>query len=129
MPTVSVVTDVAAPPATVFGVIADFSQGPRWQPNMRSARWTSPGPPRVVSTFEQTDVPLDLPSTENKPDESLPADVMNTGALWNKAARVDPISARWYLIAFHKRFALPTAQSRPRSDGMTVPSVSWPTMT
>jgi len=62
-----------------------------------------------ISTFEQTDVPLDLPSTENKPDESLPADVMNTGALWNKAARVDPISARWYLIAFHKRFALPTA--------------------
>jgi LPS export ABC transporter permease LptG len=62
-----------------------------------------------ISTFEQTDIPLDLPSTENKPDESLPADVMNTGALWNKAARVDPISARWYLIAFHKRFALPTA--------------------
>ncbi len=62
-----------------------------------------------ISTFEQTDVPLDLPSTENKPDESLPADVMNTGALWNKAARVDAISARWYLIAFHKRFALPTA--------------------
>jgi lipopolysaccharide export LptBFGC system permease protein LptF len=34
---------------------------------------------------------------------------MNTGALWQKAHRVDPISARWYLIAFHKRFALPTA--------------------
>ena len=62
-----------------------------------------------ISTFEQTDIPLDLPSTENKPDESLPADVMNTAALWKKAARVDPISARWYLIAFHKRFALPTA--------------------
>ena len=62
-----------------------------------------------ISTFEQTDIPLDLPSTENKPDESLPADVMNTGALWQKAHRVDPISARWYLIAFHKRFALPTA--------------------
>src|SRR5246500_689427 len=62
-----------------------------------------------ISTFQQTDIPLDLPSTENKPDESLPADVMNTGALWQKAARVDPISARWYLIAFHKRVALPTA--------------------
>jgi LPS export ABC transporter permease LptG len=62
-----------------------------------------------ISTFQQTDIPLDLPSSENKPDESLPADVMNTGALWSKAARVDPISARWYLIAFHKRFALPTA--------------------
>jgi LPS export ABC transporter permease LptF/LPS export ABC transporter permease LptG len=62
-----------------------------------------------ISTFQQTDIPLDLPSTENKPDESLPADVMDTAVLWHKAARVDPISARWYLIAFHKRFALPTA--------------------
>ncbi|HEY3973136.1 MAG TPA: LPS export ABC transporter permease LptF [Candidatus Sulfotelmatobacter sp.] len=62
-----------------------------------------------ISTFQETDIPLDLPSSENKADESLPADVMNTGALWQKAARVDPISARWYLIAFHKRFALPTA--------------------
>jgi LPS export ABC transporter permease LptF/LPS export ABC transporter permease LptG len=63
----------------------------------------------TISTFQQTDIPLDLPSTENKPDESLPADVMDTGALWHKAALVDPISARWYLIAFHRRFALPTA--------------------
>src|ERR1700680_3970178 len=62
-----------------------------------------------ISTFQQTDIPLDLPSTENKPDESLPADVMNTGALWQKAARVDAVSARWYLIEFHSRFALPTA--------------------
>jgi LPS export ABC transporter permease LptF len=48
-----------------------------------------------ISTFQQTDIPLDLPSTESKPDESLPAEVMDTGALWQKAARVDPISARW----------------------------------
>jgi LPS export ABC transporter permease LptF/LPS export ABC transporter permease LptG len=62
-----------------------------------------------ISTFEQTDIPIDLPSTENKPDESLPAEVMDTRTLWQKASRTDPISARWYLIAFHKRFALPTA--------------------
>ncbi len=63
----------------------------------------------TISTFQQTDIPLDLPSTEAKPDESLPAEVMDTGTLWQKAAHTDPISARWYLIAFHKRFALPTA--------------------
>jgi len=34
---------------------------------------------------------------------------MRTDALWEKAARVDPVSARWYLIEFHRRFALPTA--------------------
>jgi LPS export ABC transporter permease LptF/LPS export ABC transporter permease LptG len=62
-----------------------------------------------ISTFQETDIPLDLPSTENKPDESLPADLMDTVALWHKAGRVDPISARWYLIAFYKRFALSTA--------------------
>src|SRR5579864_5243029 len=62
-----------------------------------------------ISTFKETDIPLDLPSTENRPDESLPADLMDTSALWRRSARVDPISARWYLIAFHKRFALPTA--------------------
>ncbi len=63
----------------------------------------------TISTFQQTDIPLDLPSTESKPDESLPAEVLDTSTLWQKAALVDPISARWYLIAFHKRIALPTA--------------------
>ncbi len=62
-----------------------------------------------ISTFQQTDMPLDLASSENKPDESLPAEEMDTSALWEKAAHVDPINARFYLIAFHKRFALPTA--------------------
>ena len=62
-----------------------------------------------VSTFQQTDIPIDLPSAENKPDESLPAGVMNTWFLQEKARRVDPVSARWYLIEFHRRFALPTA--------------------
>lgn len=50
----TVATDIAAEPTDVFAVIADFEQGPRWQPNMRSVRWTSAPPPRVGSTFEQT---------------------------------------------------------------------------
>jgi|HubBroStandDraft_6_1064221.scaffolds.fasta_scaffold32555_2 LPS export ABC transporter permease LptF/LPS export ABC transporter permease LptG len=62
-----------------------------------------------ISTFQQTDIPIDLPSTENKADESLPASLMDTGALRQKASRSDPISARWYLIEYHRRFALPTA--------------------
>jgi LPS export ABC transporter permease LptF/LPS export ABC transporter permease LptG len=62
-----------------------------------------------ITTFEQTDIPIELPSTENKGDESLPASEMNTRALLQKAAHSDPISARWYLIEFHRRFALPTA--------------------
>ena len=62
-----------------------------------------------ISTFEQTDIPIELPSTEAKADESLPASLMSTWALRAKAGRVDPVSARWYLIEFHRRFALPTA--------------------
>ena len=61
-----------------------------------------------ISTFDKTDIPLDLPSS-NKPDESLPATLLDTGALLDKARHSDPVSARWYLIEFHRRFALPTA--------------------
>ena len=62
-----------------------------------------------ISTFQQTDIPIDLPSTENKSDESLPAGVMTTLELAQKARRVDETTARWYLIELHRRFALPTA--------------------
>jgi LPS export ABC transporter permease LptF/LPS export ABC transporter permease LptG len=62
-----------------------------------------------ISTFEQTDIPIELPSTENKPDESLPASLMTTGDLLRKAQRSDAVTARWDLIEFHRRFALPTA--------------------
>jgi LPS export ABC transporter permease LptF/LPS export ABC transporter permease LptG len=62
-----------------------------------------------ISTFLQTDIPIELPSAENKSEESLPTGVMDTWALRDKAGRVDPVSARWYLIEYHRRFALPTA--------------------
>jgi len=62
-----------------------------------------------ISTFQQTDIPIELPSTESKADESLPASLMDTWALREKASRATPISARWYLIEFHKRFALSSA--------------------
>ena len=62
-----------------------------------------------ISTFRQTDIPIELPSTENKTDESQPATIMDTWTLPQKASRVDPSSAQLYLIEFHRRFALPTA--------------------
>jgi LPS export ABC transporter permease LptF/LPS export ABC transporter permease LptG len=76
-----------------------------------SAHETDPKDPSryQISRFKQTDIPIELPSTENKADESQPAGVMDTWALQEKAARVDPVPARWYRIEFHRRFALPTA--------------------
>jgi LPS export ABC transporter permease LptF/LPS export ABC transporter permease LptG len=62
-----------------------------------------------ISTFQQTDIPLDLTPSENKGEEQVPVGVVSTWELPTLAKRVDPVSARWYLIEFHRRFALPTA--------------------
>ncbi len=61
-----------------------------------------------ISSFQQTDIPIELPST-NKAEETVPVGVVGTWDLRNRARRVDPVSARWYRIEFHRRFALPTA--------------------
>ncbi len=62
-----------------------------------------------ISTFHETDIPIDLPSSENKAEEQIPVKAVGTWALHERATGVDPVSARWYLIEFHNRFALPTA--------------------
>ena len=62
-----------------------------------------------ISSFEQTDLPIELPASEGKGDEQVPVKAVGTWALHDRAASVDPASARWYLIEFHNRFALPTA--------------------
>src|SRR5579863_2473307 len=62
-----------------------------------------------ISTFEETDIPIELPSSESKGEEQIPVKAIGTWALRDRAASVDPVSARWYLIEFHNRFALPTA--------------------
>jgi LPS export ABC transporter permease LptF/LPS export ABC transporter permease LptG len=61
-----------------------------------------------ISTFQQTDIPIELASSETKPEE-IPVKAIGTWALRQRAKMVDPVSARWYLIEFHNRFALPTA--------------------
>ncbi len=62
-----------------------------------------------ISTFHETDIPIELPSSENKAEEQVPVRAIPTWALRERAASVDPVSARWYLIEFYSRFALPTA--------------------
>ncbi|HZQ93659.1 MAG TPA: LPS export ABC transporter permease LptF [Candidatus Sulfotelmatobacter sp.] len=62
-----------------------------------------------ISTFQQTDIPIELPSSESRSEDSIPAGVMSTWDLPGRAIRSDPVAARWYLIEFHRRFALPTA--------------------
>jgi LPS export ABC transporter permease LptF/LPS export ABC transporter permease LptG len=61
-----------------------------------------------ISTFEQTDIPIEMASSESK-EEQIPVKAVGTWELRTKARSVDPVAARWYLIEFHNRFALPTA--------------------
>ncbi len=62
-----------------------------------------------ISTFQQTDIPIELASSENKADEQVPYKAIGTWALRQRAATADAATARLYLIEFHNRFALPTA--------------------
>jgi LPS export ABC transporter permease LptF/LPS export ABC transporter permease LptG len=62
-----------------------------------------------ISTFQQTDIPIELPSAESKADEAVPVGMMSTRALAAQTQHTDAISSRWYLIELHRRFALPTA--------------------
>ena len=41
------------PPQEVFAYLSNFENNPRWQSGMREARFTSEGPLRLGSTYEQ----------------------------------------------------------------------------
>ena len=64
-----------------------------------------------ISTFEQTDLPINLPETKAASDQTSAA--ISQLPTWQlpKEARLrrDPEVARWYWIEFHRRFALPFA--------------------
>ncbi|HTC58412.1 MAG TPA: LPS export ABC transporter permease LptF [Candidatus Sulfotelmatobacter sp.] len=62
-----------------------------------------------ISTFQQTDIPIELASSENKADEQTPVKAISTWDLHGRASSADPVSARLYRIEFYNRFALPTA--------------------
>ncbi len=75
-----------------------------------SSHETDPAQPDryQISTFEQTDIPIELASSESK-DEQIPYKAIGTRELHQRAASVDPATARLYLIEYYNRFALPTA--------------------
>jgi uncharacterized membrane protein len=54
MISVKVTVDVDRPSGQVFGYLEDVENNPRWIPNMRSCRWTTPAPVGVGSRYEQT---------------------------------------------------------------------------
>ena len=63
-----------------------------------------------ISTFDETDIPIELPPSDNKSDsESLPVTEIPSRTLLSQSQQVDPALGRLYLIEFHRRLALPTA--------------------
>ncbi len=63
-----------------------------------------------ISTFQQTDLPIELPATDTKPEqEPVSVGALGTRELWQQSREVGRFRARWYLLEFHRRFALSTA--------------------
>jgi LPS export ABC transporter permease LptF/LPS export ABC transporter permease LptG len=75
-----------------------------------------------ISTFAQTDLPIALPAPEDAKQELVPVSEMSTAELWfrGRHPEVDTgkqrnpqdtpaVRARWYLVEFHRRLALPTS--------------------
>ncbi|HEY7095118.1 MAG TPA: LPS export ABC transporter permease LptF [Terriglobales bacterium] len=63
-----------------------------------------------ISTFQETDIPIQIPQADEKSDqEPAPVSELETGQLLDQSGKVKKFLARWYLIEFHRRLALPTA--------------------
>src|SRR5579863_9898906 len=64
-----------------------------------------------ISTFEQTDIPIPVPQADSTKEQDLvPVSQMGTWDLWRQANdQKNHALARWYMIEFHRRFALPTS--------------------
>ena len=75
-----------------------------------------------ISTFDQTDIPIQVPEASDKPTpELVPVAELSTAELWKLAHAggvgaghylgnsANQVKARWYAVEFHRRLALPTA--------------------
>ena len=63
-----------------------------------------------ISTFQETDIPIHVPQADDKLDqEPVPVAELGTSQLLDQASKSKKFIARWFLIEFHRRFALPTA--------------------
>lgn len=62
-----------------------------------------------ISTFDESDIPIELPVNDSLARREPPAAELKTADLIGRAADSDPVKARWFLIEFHRRLALPSA--------------------
>ena len=109
------VTNPAAPRITLAREGILVSEGPEilhLHLKQGSTHETDPKLPDryQISTFAETDIPITVPAVENRPEHEPPVIAeLGTRELLRLAPTVEPITARWYLIEFNRRFALSTA--------------------
>jgi LPS export ABC transporter permease LptF/LPS export ABC transporter permease LptG len=91
-------------------VATDEHGGIRFHLSNGSQHETLPKAPDLynLSTFAESDLPLQSPApVDDKRDP--PAAELRTAELLQRARDGEPSRARWYLIEFHRRLALPTS--------------------
>jgi len=62
-----------------------------------------------ISSFQQTDIPIEVPAADKQESEPVPIGEMSTPKLPQAARTANATAARLFLIEFHHRMALPTA--------------------
>jgi LPS export ABC transporter permease LptG/LPS export ABC transporter permease LptF len=62
-----------------------------------------------ITTFAESDIPVETPSAVTQAKRDPPAAELTTTELLRRSYDKDPVRARWYLIEFHRRMALPTS--------------------
>jgi lipopolysaccharide export system permease protein len=63
-----------------------------------------------ISTFDQTDIPIRVPTSDNaRSEEPGPVGAMTTAKLLEQSRSGNAAARRWYQIEFHRRLALPAA--------------------
>ena len=107
-------TNPAAPKITLSREGMVTSEGPdklRLHMIEGSSHETVPRSPDQysISTFGESDIPIQLPAANTQKNEATPASEMPTFQLLDAAKKMEPQRSRIYQIEFHRRFALPTA--------------------
>jgi len=63
-----------------------------------------------ISTFQTTDIPIQIPASQNNQEhEPTSLGEIKVADLLRVARTADPVTRRWHLLEYHRRFALPTA--------------------
>ncbi len=121
------VSDPSTPKITLARNGLIISDGPdtiRMHLNQGSQQVVQPHNPDQyeISTFAHTDLPITLPPPNQAKQDLIPVSEMSTAELWYRGhhPEVDigkqrnpqdtpAVRARWYLVEFHRRLALPTS--------------------